>query len=121
MAIRACRETADVHERGGVGVSELVSGDVSESGCGGGTIDFPAGPALAQPSAVAGEQEVRGTAGAWVWDGSSGGTGRGDSVDPGDDVGVDGDHAFGVKFAQGHFEPGAGAGDVDYGVELEVE
>src|SRR5664280_3171542 len=43
---------AGVHEGGGVGVSELVSGDVSEPSCGGGAIEFLAEPVLAHSVAV---------------------------------------------------------------------
>jgi hypothetical protein len=46
---------AGVHEGGGVGVSELVSGDVSEPGCGGGPVEFLEEPVLANSVAVAGE------------------------------------------------------------------
>ena len=42
-------------------------------------------------------------------------------VEQGEGAGIEGDHAFGGKFADGDFEPGAVRGEVDDAVELEVE
>lgn len=96
-------------------------GDVSEPGGAGGPVELGAQPGLAEPVAVCGEQEVRGSSGAWVRERSAGAAGGADAVDQGEGLGVDRDHPLGVQLAEGHLEPGAGAGDVDDGVELEVE
>ena len=79
MATRAYRDTPAFKLGGGVGVSKSVGGDVPEPGRGHGPLEFLAEPVLANSVTVAGEWEVRGKAGTWVWDRSPGrGTGRSD-------------------------------------------
>ena len=94
---------------------------MSEPGSAGGPGELGAQPVLAEPVAVGGEQEVGGAAGSWVRDRAARAAGGADAVDQGEGLGVGRNHQFGVQLAQRDLEPGAGAGDVDDGVELEVE
>jgi len=61
-----------VDQRRGVGMAQLVREDVSDAGGGGGTVQFGTQRVLRQPPTVVGEQELGGSAGAWVADRPSG-------------------------------------------------
>ena len=63
---------AGVDQGGGVGVAQLVRGDVAQAGSLGGPVELGADRVLRQPPAVVGEQELRGSAVTWVRHGSSG-------------------------------------------------
>ena len=63
---------AGVDQRGGVGVAQLVRGDVPDAGARRGAVELVAQPVLSEAVAVVGEQEVRGPSGARVRDRPSG-------------------------------------------------
>ena len=66
---------AGVDQGGGVGVAELVGGDVSDSGGFGAAVQFLADRGLGEPAAVVGEQELGGASGAGVWQRLAGASG----------------------------------------------
>jgi len=60
------QRAAGVDQRGGVGVAQLVAGDVPEPGCRAGAVEFGGDHPGGQAAAVVSEQELRGPAGARV-------------------------------------------------------
>jgi len=117
-----------VGQFGGVGVPQLVRGDVERPPAGAGQAGRCRGAAQAgadapgfQSSAVVGEQEVGGVAGArvWVWPLLASVVGPG--VQRGHGVRVERNGALGAELAQWHAQPGAGRPVVDDAAEFEVE
>lgn len=99
-----------VDQGGGVGVAQLVRGDVAQPGGARGPVEFGADAVLRQPPAVVGEQELRGPPVAGVGQRPAGAADLGDVIDQLQDVLVERDHPLGVELAERDFQPAAVAG-----------
>jgi hypothetical protein len=99
-----------VDQGGGVGVAQLVRGDVAQPGGARGPVEFGADAVLRQPPAVVGEQELGGPPVARVRHRPSRTADLGDVVDQREDLGVERDHPLGVELAERDFQPAAVAG-----------
>ena len=101
---------AGVDQGGGVGVTQLVRGDVVEPGGLGGSVEFGADRVLRQPPAVVGEQELGRPPVAGVGHRPPVAADLRDVVDQREDLGVERDHPLGVELAERDLQPAAVAG-----------
>jgi hypothetical protein len=101
---------AGVDQGGGVGVAQLVRGDVVDPGGHGGPVELGADRVLGQSPAVVGEQELGGSPVARVRHRASGAADLGDVVDQREDLGVERDHPLGVELAERDLQPAAVTG-----------
>lgn len=112
---------AGVDQRGGVGVPQLVGGDMAQAGDAGGVVELTADALLREPAAVAGEQELPRPAVARVWQGAARGSQCGDLVNHDEGFVVKRDHPFGVHLPQRDLQPGPVAVDLVHAVQLEIQ
>ena len=110
-----------VDECSGVGVAQLVWGDVADPGGFGAAGEFGTHGGLGEAAAVVGEQELGGSTGSWMRQRAAWGAGGGDTVDERYGFVVEGDHAFGVELAERDLEPGSVFGDLVDAVEFKVQ
>jgi len=110
-----------VDHHGGKGVAELMRRDVSDARDLRGAIEFQAQRLLSQAPAVVGEEELRGSSTSRVRKRSALGACRGDSIDQGDGLVVQGHHPLGIQLAQRNLEPRSVAGNFVHAIELEIE
>jgi hypothetical protein len=115
------REEPCVDQGGGIGVAELVRGDVAESGRLASTGQFGPECVLSQPVAVVGEEKMRGPSGPWVWDGPARRAGDADPVQHLQCIIIKGDHPLGGEFAQRDLESGPLAGNLVHAVHFKVQ